>query len=69
MQTFLLVFTFVFGVLRLLTYTQLFKVNLVGIIEIIFPVSDHPIRKFFDWLDYLIFYGSLMYQAWYWIFR
>lgn len=60
----LLTITFVFGVVRLLTYTKLFKNELVGIIQIIIPHES----KFLTYLDYLLFYFSLCFQASYWIF-
>lgn len=70
METVLLSITFVFGVLRLLTFTPVFQKNLSGIIEVILPIGDyHPISKFLDWFEYIIFYFSLCYQAWYWLFR
>jgi len=61
----LLAITFVFGVVRLITFTRVFEKDLVGIIKTILPINHILIQ----YLDYLIFYGSLCFQAWYWLFQ
>jgi len=69
-MTFLLTFTFVFGVLRLLTLTKLFDLRVVGIFDAILPLDgDDKIYPFLHWLQTIIFYFSLCFQAWYWIFQ
>jgi len=66
----LLALTFVYGVIRLLTFTKLFDKHLTTIIESVLPYSGkHWIARLFAWLDNLFFYFSLVFQAWYWIFR
>lgn len=62
MQTILFIFTFIFGTLRLLTFTKLFNMHLSGFIEVVLP-ND---RDFWKYVDYLIFYGSIGYQIWFW---
>lgn len=66
----LLAITFVYGVLRLLTYTKLFKTNLTGIIESVLPYDEdnNNLNNFFHTLSTWFFYFSLVYQSWYWIF-
>lgn len=68
--TILLVLTFVFGVLRLLTHTKLFDQSLVGIFEALIPLNNAKpiVRSFFHWLSTVFFYFSLCFQTWYWIF-
>lgn len=61
----LLAITFVFGVVRLISFTKIFDKDLVGIIKTIIPIN----RILYEYLDYLIFYGSLCFQAWYWLFQ
>lgn len=68
----LLALTFVYGVLYLLTYTKVFNVRLVGILASIFPENTGKktlFRAFVIWVDMLFFYFSLVFQAWYWLFR
>jgi len=67
----LLAITFVFGVLRLLTNTKVFDMRLIGILETIFTVQStkHIFGILVKYLDNIIFYGSLAFQAWYWLFR
>lgn len=66
----LLALTFVYGVLRLLTLTKLFDAKLVGVIESILPLQNKTVfAGICTWLDCLAFYFSLVFQAWYWLFR
>jgi len=69
--TFLLIVTFVYGVLRLLTHTKLFDKHLVGIVESVLPLTNSAswVQSFAHWLSTLFFYFSLCFQAWYWLFR
>jgi hypothetical protein len=64
----LLTITFIFGVIRLLTFTKLFKVHLTGLIMVLIPYDGEDF-KFLNYLDWLIFYFSLCFQAWFWIFQ
>lgn len=67
--TILLVITFVYGVLRLLTHTKLFDTNLVGILDSILPLNEkNPWYGVAHWLSTIFFYFSLCFQAWYWLF-
>ena len=68
----LLALTFVYGVLRLLTYTKIFDRTLVGVFASIIPnfnPKDSTFEAILNWLDVLTFYGALTFQAWYWIFN
>jgi len=66
----LLAITFVFGVLRLLTHTKAFNVNLVGIFLAFIPTkSDTMFDQVLDLFGTWFFYFSLCFQAWYWLFR
>lgn len=66
----LLVLTFVYGVLRLLTHTKIFNKNLVGVLESILIMRQSTwYYGLVLWLDMLFFYFSLCYQAYYWIFK
>jgi hypothetical protein len=64
-QQILLTFTFVFGVISLLTYTSVFQKIVGGFFHTIYWKQCN---KFFKWLDLMIFIISLMYQSWYWLF-
>jgi len=68
--TILLVVTFVYGVLRLLTHTKLFNAQLVGIFESVLPLTNAKlwVQGLFNWLSMIFFYFSLCFQAWYWLF-
>jgi len=67
----LLALTFVFGVLRLLSHLKIFDMRLIGILDTIFTVqSGKRLLGFIAmYLDNIFFYGSLAFQAWYWLFR
>lgn len=65
----LLVLTFVFGVVHLLTLTKVFDKNLAYITEVLLPVNSKTLfGKFLNLLGVWFFYFSLCYQAWFWIF-
>ena len=65
----LLVLTFVYGVLRLLTHSKLFTTHLVGLLESITVwKKDRWYNGLIIWLDMLFFYFSLCYQVYFWIF-
>lgn len=66
LQTFLLPFTFVFGVIQLITWLNIFQKVIDGSIE---TLSFIKLNWFFKYIDILIFIFSLMYQSWYWLFR
>lgn len=66
----LLALTFVYGIVRLLTYTKLFESKLVGVLESIIPTNAKKSKPILmALLDIWFFYFSLIFQAWYWIFR
>ena len=66
----LLVLTFVYGVLRLLTHTKIFNTNIVGILESIFGSRKYAwYYGLFLWIDMVFFYFSLCYQSYFWIFK
>ncbi len=66
----LLALTFVYGVLGLLTYTKVFSANLVNPIKSILPYGNkYWLAKVLEWFDTVLFYFSLIFQAWYWLFR
>lgn len=62
----LFVLTFVFGVLRFLTWTKLFEESLLGFIK---TISPFHLIEFWQYLDKLIFYFSLCYQTYFWASR
>ena len=66
-QQILLAITFVYGPLYLLTRTTFFKSHLDRFIETIHPAEKYP--AILKWLDLLFFYFSLIYQAWFWLFK
>jgi len=63
--------TFVYGVVRLITFTKIFNSQLVGIIESVFtkPNTEKPFGMFLIILDYIFFYFSLCFQSWFWLFK
>ena len=66
----LLAITFVYGVIRLFTFTKLFNKTLVGLIESIIPTKPGTIfGGLCIWIDMLFFYFSLIFQVWYWLFK
>lgn len=67
---YLLAITFVYGVVRLLTFTKLFSKSLVGIIESIFtePSDRTLLGVICIMIDFIFFYFSLVFQSWYWLF-
>ena len=60
---FLLSFTFVYGILRLITLTKLFNYSIQAFFEA-FSING----KFFKYLDVIIIIGSLIIQSHYWLF-
>lgn len=63
-NTILFTFTFIFGTLRLLSYTQIFKASFPGILDLLVPVK---LSNFIKWLDnVIIFYACIAYQVWFW---
>lgn len=60
----LLAITFVFGVLKWLTYLKIFDLRLGNPFSAL-TFLDAPFWKF---LDVWFFYFSLCFQAWYWLF-
>jgi hypothetical protein len=64
METFLFIFTFIFGVLTLITYTKIFNREISGFFDTIYWRKLH---FFFKWLDVMIFLFSLGYQINYWL--
>lgn len=60
--------TFVFGVVRGLTSLKIFDTGLVGILQTIFTIQSGKtlFGVFIIYLDNLLFYIALCYQAWYW---
>lgn len=66
----LLGLTFVFGPLKLITYLKIFGVHLCNPLEAIFAVTNRARTTFLGflvWLDNLIFYACLFFQAGFWI--
>lgn len=70
-MTTLLSITFVYGVIRLLSFTKIFNTRLVGLIESIFtePNSKTNLGLLLIILDVIFFYFSLVFQSWYWLFN
>lgn len=72
-MTILLAITFIFGVLKLfleiLTISKLYTTNIIRLelpMEILFGMGIRYIPKL---IDKLIFYGSLIFQAYHWLFQ
>ena len=61
----LLAITFVYGVLRFVSFTKLFDVRLSGLIDALYPKK---LPVFWATLDAAFLYFSLCFQAWYWLF-
>jgi len=64
MNKFLFIFTFIFGVISLTTYTKVFDRNIAGFFDTLWPTDTTPLLK---WLDLIIFVLSLAYQINYWL--
>lgn len=65
-QQLLFAFTFLFGVLSLLTNTKLFNTRIDGFFD---TFSWYKLPSFLKYLDILIFTGSLLYQINYWLYK
>ena len=65
-QQLLFCFTFIFGVLALLTKTKLFNQEITGFFDTIYWNKTHI---FFKWLDIIILLISLTYQINYWLYK
>jgi hypothetical protein len=63
LQEFLFSFTFVFGVIYLLSNTPIFTKSLQTFTEALVYVKLPPLLGL---VGYWIFYGSLFYQAYFW---
>lgn len=66
LQQFLLAFTFVYGIVALLTYTKIFEKAIGGFFD---SLTVNKLKPFYQWLDMVIFISSLIYQSWYWLFK
>ena len=60
----LLAITFVFGVMRFLSTTKLFESKMNNFFE-----GHSAKRPFYQHLDLLFYRFSLVFQAWYWLFK
>lgn len=63
-------FTFVYGVLRFVSLLKIFGNYLTNFFQGIFGIENKNrtvAGGFIVWLDNAIFYGSLIYQAYFWI--
>lgn len=65
MEKLLFGFTFLFGLIRLLTWTKIFDTRIGGIIDTFTRVE---LTLFWSTVDYIIFFGSLIYQTIYWLY-
>jgi len=73
----MLAITFVFGVLKFLTLTKVFNTGMVGILTVLFGNKStdkaygykYMFIMLMHHLNTLFFYCSLVFQAWYWLFR
>lgn len=63
LQEFLFSFTFVFGVLYLLSHTKLFTKSLETFVDALVYIKLKP---FWNLIGYWIFYLSLFYQVLFW---
>ena len=62
----LLAITFVYGIIQLLTQLKIFKHTLYNILESLSPWENKP---WMQYLDILFRYFSLVFQAYYWLFK
>ncbi len=65
----LLAITFVFGVLKLLSFTKLLERTIDDVFEVIFKTSNKELAQLWELLNIWFFYFSLIFQAWYWLFK
>jgi hypothetical protein len=69
MYTLLVLLTFLFGTLRLLTFTKLFTSFLETPFKAIFGITNKEktvLGGLIVWLDNTFFYFSLIFQAYFW---
>ncbi len=64
LQEFLFSFTFVFGVIYLLSHTVLFSNKIARFFEALYKAEKMPI--FLKYIDCYLFYLSLFYQSFFW---
>ena len=62
-QMIIFVFTFIFGIISMLTNTKLFDIRLVGFFDALCWKAN---SSFLKWLDVAILLGSLGYQIYFW---
>jgi hypothetical protein len=62
-MTILFVFTFVFGALRLISFTKLFEYKIESFIQ---AISPFKLNEFWAYLNKLVFFGCLCYQTYFW---
>lgn len=67
----LLAITFVYGVVKLITYLKIFDTHLVNILHSIFtkPSEKTIFGVVIMIIDIWFFYFSLVFQAWWWLFK
>lgn len=68
--TVLLAITFVYGVVRLLTFLKVFDTRIVGLFEsLLDPNPKVFLGKVLLAFDVWFYYFSLVFQVWYWLFQ
>ena len=63
MEAILFAITFVFGTLRLLTWSKLFHTQFDNTIHVLLGVTDKT--KLLVWLENALYIGSLLYQVYF----
>jgi len=72
MEALVFAFTFLFGVLRLITFIKVFDATISTFFGGLFGVTNSRhtvIGGILVWTDNAIFYGSLFYQIWFWYLK
>ncbi len=67
--TILFIISFIFGTLRLLTFTKIFNSRIPFFLDSIFHYiaqEQSLIRGILFWIDIVLFYGFLGYQVYFW---
>lgn len=58
-------FTFLFGVIRIITWMKIFDIQISGFFNTFYTKK---LNLFFNFLDHVIFISSLIYQIIYWLY-
>jgi TM2 domain-containing membrane protein YozV len=68
-MTILFIFTFVFGIIRLITFMKIFNFYLNNVFQAFFVNENRNktvVGGLLVWIDQVFFYFSLLYQTYFW---